>query len=84
LESHGAIRWISIFGFPLQVSEVAKPFLALALASYLSKQQSRSFKSLLMVLLLLTPIFALIAFQPDLGNALIYAGVVLLVLITYG
>ena len=83
-ESHGAIRWISIFGFPLQVSEVAKPFLALALASYLSKQQSRSFKSLLMVLLLLTPIFALIAFQPDLGNALIYAGVVLLVLITYG
>lgn len=83
-ESHGAVRWISFFGFPIQFSEILKPFLALALASYLSRHQDRSFRSLLTVLFLLTPIFGLIALQPDLGNALIYAGVVLLTLITFG
>ena len=83
-ESHGAVRWVSFFGFPIQFSELLKPFLSLALASYLAKSSNRSFKSLITVLLLLAPIFALIAFQPDLGNALIYFGVVLLVLIVYG
>lgn len=83
-ESHGAVRWISFFGFPIQFSEILKPFLAISLASYLSKHQDRSFRSLLTVLFLLAPIFGLIAFQPDLGNALIYSDVVLLVLITYG
>ncbi len=83
-ESHGAVRWISFFGFPIQFSEVLKPFLALALASFLAKHPDRSFRSLITVLLLLAPIFGLIAFQPDLGNALIYVGVVMLVLITYG
>lgn len=83
-ESHGAVRWISIGGFPIQFSEVLKPFLSLALASYLSKNPTRSLRSLITIFILLAPIFGLIAFQPDLGNALIYAGVVLLVLITYG
>lgn len=83
-ESHGAVRWISFFGFPIQFSEVLKPFLALALASHLSKVDKSSFKSFLLTLLLLLPVFLLIAFQPDLGNAVIYAGVVLLVLIVYG
>jgi rod shape determining protein RodA len=83
-ESHGAVRWISVAGFPIQFSEVLKPFLSLALASYLSKYSTRSFRSLLTIFVLLAPIFGLIAFQPDLGNALIYTGVVLLVLITYG
>jgi len=83
-ESHGAVRWISLGGFPIQFSELLKPFLALALASYLSQHKTRSFRSLLAILLFLAPIFGLIAFQPDLGNALIYAGVVFLVLITFG
>ncbi len=83
-ESHGAVRWISVAGFPIQFSEVLKPFLSLALASYLSKHPTRSLRSLITIFILLTPIFGLIAFQPDLGNALIYAGVVLLVLVTYG
>lgn len=83
-ESHGAIRWISVFGFPVQFSELLKPFLAISLASYLCKHPTRSFRSLISVLVLLLPIFILIAFQPDLGNALIYAGVALLVLLTFG
>lgn len=83
-ESHGAVRWISLFGFPIQFSEVLKPFLALAFASHLSIVDKSSFRSFLMILLLLVPVFLLIAFQPDLGNAVIYAGVVFSVLIVYG
>lgn len=83
-ESHGAVRWISVFGFPIQFSEVLKPFLAVSLASYLSSKPNTSFRSLLTVLVLLAPIFLLIALQPDLGNALIYVAVTFLVLIAYG
>lgn len=83
-ESHGAVRWISFFGFPIQFSEILKPFLAVSLCSYLSKHTNTSLKSLLLILLLLAPVFLLVAFQPDLGNALIYAGVVLMVLLVYG
>jgi rod shape determining protein RodA len=83
-ESHGALRWISVFGFPIQFSEVLKPFLAVSLCSFLAKRRDTSFRSLLLILLFLLPVFFLVAFQPDLGNALIYGGVVLLVLIVYG
>ena len=55
-ESHGAVRWISVAGFPIQFSEVLKPFLSLALASYLSKYSTRSFRSLLTIFVLLAPI----------------------------
>ncbi|HVZ59097.1 MAG TPA: FtsW/RodA/SpoVE family cell cycle protein [Patescibacteria group bacterium] len=83
-ESRGAVRWISIFGFPIQFSEVLKPFLTLALATYLGKSDNRSPRAFVMSLVLLLPVFLLIAFQPDLGNALIYAGVTLLILLVYG
>lgn len=83
-ESHGAVRWVSFFGFPIQFSEVLKPFLAVSLCSYLSKQRDTTLRSLITVLVLLTPVFLLIALQPDLGNALIYVGVVVMVLIVYG
>lgn len=83
-ESHGALRWISVFGFPVQFSEILKPFLAVSLCSFLAKRRDTSLRSLLLILLFLLPVFFLVAFQPDLGNALIYGGVVLLVLIVYG
>lgn len=83
-ESHGAVRWISILGFPVQFSEMLKPFLSLALASYLSTRSNTSPRTFITVLVLLAPIFLLIAFQPDLGNALIYGAVTLIILSTYG
>jgi len=83
-ESNGAVRWISVFGVSVQFSEVLKPFLALSLCSFLAKRSDMSFRTVLLTLLLLLPVFFLVAFQPDLGNALIYGGVVLLVLIVYG
>jgi rod shape determining protein RodA len=83
-ESHGAVRWISVFGFSVQFSEILKPFLAIALASFLSTQSNTSWRSFFLSLMLLGPLFLLLAFQPDLGNALIYILVTLIVLLVYG
>ncbi len=84
IESRGAVRWIDIFGIRLQFSEIFKPFLAFALCSYLTEQVKSTPRVFMTVLLFLVPVFVLIALQPDLGNALIYAGVTLFVLIVYG
>ena len=84
IESRGAVRWIEIFGFRLQLSEILKPFLAISLTSYLISIKNFSFKNFVKVFLLLFPIFILIFLQPDLGNAIIFGLVVLLSLIYMG
>ncbi|MEK7551545.1 MAG: FtsW/RodA/SpoVE family cell cycle protein [Patescibacteria group bacterium] len=84
IESRGAVRWVEILGFRLQFSEVLKPFLAISLASYLSQIKVFNFRSFLNIFAFLTPIFLLIFFQPDLGNALLYAIVVFLAVIYLG
>ncbi len=84
IESRGAVRWLEIFGFRIQFSEIIKPFLAISLASYLSNLTKLNFREFAMSLLLLVPIFLLIFFQPDLGNAMIFAIVVLLTLLYRG
>ncbi|MBI3985164.1 MAG: rod shape-determining protein RodA [Candidatus Levybacteria bacterium] len=84
IESRGAVRWVEILGFRLQFSEVLKPFLAISLASYLSRIKVFDFRSFAKIFLFLTPIFFLIFFQPDLGNALLYAIVVFLSVIYLG
>lgn len=84
VESRGAARWIDIFGFKLQFSEIFKPFLAIAFASYLTEIKNFSFKSFYNIFLLLIPIVLLIFLQPDLGTALIYGGVVFMTVIYIG
>jgi len=84
IESRGAVRWVSIFGVTAQFSEFFKPFLAISFANLLANGTSSSKKLFIKVILLLTPIFLLIDLQPDLGNALIYAGVVGLTILYYG
>lgn len=84
IESRGAIRWIEIFGTSLQFSEVLKPFLAIAFASFLSETTYSRRKSFFMSLVFLTPLVLLIALQPDLGSGLIYAFVAVFVLLVYG
>lgn len=84
IESKGAVRWIYIFGFSFQFSELLKPFLAFALSAYLASKTNASFKTYIISFLLLAPVFLLIAFQPDLGNAMIYALVTLFVFVIYG
>ena len=83
-ESRGSVRWFEFLGFGIQFSELLKPFLALALASFLPSLRDYSFKSFLSVLVFLSPLVILIFLQPDLGNALIYVFVTIGILIIFG
>jgi rod shape determining protein RodA len=83
-ESHGAVRWINIFGTQLQFSEILKPFLSFIFASILAEIEKASFKSFLLEIAFVLPIFFLIYFQPDLGNALLYLIVALFALMISG
>ena len=84
IESRGSTRWIEFLGLRAQFSEVLKPFLAISFASYLVNLRNYGFRSLLSVFVLLVPIALLIFLQPDLGNALLYSGVVLVTAIYFG
>ncbi|PJA00855.1 MAG: rod shape-determining protein RodA [Candidatus Levybacteria bacterium CG_4_10_14_0_2_um_filter_35_8] len=84
IESRGSIRWIDIFGFRIQFSEILKPFLTISFAAYLSELRQYSFRNLLLILLYIFPIAFLIFLQPDLGNAMLYIFVVILSLIFLG
>ncbi len=84
IESRGSVRWIEILGFRIQFSEILKPFLAISLSSYLVNLKNTSFKSMATIILFLLPVTFLIFFQPDLGDALIFASVTLLTLIFFG
>ncbi len=83
-ESRGSVRWFMIAGVGIQFSELLKPFIAISFAAYLSQLNSYSFKSFIASLALMAPIFLLIFFQPDLGNALIYVIVGMGALVIYG
>ncbi len=72
----GAQSWINFFGlFPIQPSELAKVALALALGSYLATNQEHigELRVVLTGLIIIAPIFALVALQPDLGTAIVLA-----------
>lgn len=84
IESHGAVRWINIFGAQLQFSEILKPFLSLVFASMLAENKNESAKSFFLAILFILPIFFLIYVQPDLGNALLYLIVGLFALLIGG
>jgi rod shape determining protein RodA len=77
VESRGAARWYDLFGLRIQFSEILKPFLAISFASYVLNKKTYTFRSLLDIFFLLAPIALLIFIQPDLGDALIYVGIVL-------
>lgn len=82
-EARGASRWLDLFGFRLQFSEIFKPFLAVALGSFLAKR-GKSFSTVGFLLLLLAPIVFLIYKQPDLGSALMYLFTAILTLLIVG
>lgn len=84
IESRGSMRWVSFLGLRAQFSEVLKPFLAISFASYLVNVKNHNFKGLISIFAFLAPIALLIFLQPDLGNALLYAGVVLATTIYLG
>ena len=69
--TRGAVRWIQLGNFVLQPSELAKPLLILAFASFFTSRPLAKFRDLLFHLfLLVVPAFLIFA-QPDLGSSLV-------------
>jgi len=72
-ESKGAKRWILIFGFSLQASEILKLILPMTLAWLLSlaEDQEFDFKKLFLSFVIIALPIVFIIKQPDLGTSLI-------------
>ena len=89
VEAGGSRRWIDIpvFGMRIQPSELAKPTLVLALASFLSRswfKRNRLTHSTLIPAILVIPPITLIAAEVDLGYAALLVAVVLILLFLRG
>lgn len=78
-EVNGAKSWFGIGSFGIQPSEFAKVGVAMALARYLSLPTTRFYDlsaKLIAYLIIIIPV-VLIAFQPDIGTALVFTAFVL-------
>lgn len=85
VEARGATRWVEFLGLRIQFSEIVKPFLLLSLSSWLVKHDDRLTLSLFIkTFFLIIPVFLLIFWEPDLGNALVYMGTSFLLLFYFG
>ncbi len=86
--SHNTHRWIRFGGFfTFQPSEIAKPVLILFLAWFLHSRldQMNDFKRTLLRAVIMPAVFILlIVRQPDLGTALVLAGITAMMLILAG
>jgi rod shape determining protein RodA len=71
----GARRWLSLAGFPLEPSELAKLAIVLVLAAYLCRADRLSWRAFASTLLLVAPPAALILAQPDLGTTIVFVTV---------
>lgn len=73
----GTARWITIFGLQFQFSELAKILMAIVLAAYLASREERiaRLSTILGAGLLVVPPLILVALQPDLGTALVFAAI---------
>lgn len=87
LEINGARRWLELGFARLQPSELAKPVMILALASYIAKHQRRmsSFgPGLVLPGLLVGCLLGLIFIEPDWGTTLLLASVTVIMLVAGG
>ena len=73
----GAQRWLSIAGFNVQPSEVAKLIAIIVLASVLDRNPIVKPINLLKPLLVIFPLWLLVLFQPDLGTSLVFGAVLI-------
>ena len=86
MESYGAKRWISVFGFSIQPSEIAKFSLVIFIASYMSDnhEKVKTFKGLLPVLIVGGIICVLVMIEPSMSVTMCIAFVTLFMLIIGG
>ena len=83
----GAVRWIRLPGFSVQPAEVAKLALVFYLAHSLARKKDRirSFKfGFLPYMLVLGVMLVMLLAQPDLGSAMVIAGVAMTMLLVAG
>jgi len=82
IEANGSRRWIDLYFLKLQGSEIFKPFFILFFADFLSKKHARVKQGAIFLLSFLYFVLpAVIIFkQPDLGNALVYVSVYLVMI----
>ncbi|MGA7107454.1 MAG: putative lipid II flippase FtsW [Terracidiphilus sp.] len=86
-DSHATHRWFRFGGFSFQPSEIAKPVLILFLAWFLSKRLDSigDWRHTLLRAAVMPLVFVLlIVKQPDLGTALVLAGVTAMMLLLAG
>lgn len=86
MESYGAKRWVSIFGFSIQPSEVAKFVIVIFSASYMSENHHRmkTFKGLLPILCVGGIMCLLIILEPSMSVTMCICLVCLFMLIIGG
>ncbi|MCM1324870.1 MAG: putative lipid II flippase FtsW [Acetobacter sp.] len=86
MESYGAKRWVSILGFSIQPSEVAKFALVIFAASYLSDNHDKvkTLKGLLPVLAVAGSLCVMIILEPSMSVTMCLAFVTLFMLIIGG
>lgn len=79
-EIRGSRRWIEVFGFTFQPSEIVKPLIIIAWSGFLAARPKKDWRVFLGYLGLFIPVFGIVFKQPDLGNALLFFGVFLLLI----
>jgi cell division protein FtsW len=87
VELNGAHRWISLGGFRLQSSEIAKLALIIALAAYVDRHQRKigTFKhGILFTSLIIGPVLGLILIEVDIGTTLTLGAVAGIMLLLAG
>lgn len=67
----GSTRWLNLFGFSLQTSELIKPLMLLFIATYLPTHYPTNLVNILKYLGLILIPTALVFIQPDLGSAMV-------------
>jgi len=83
----GAVRWIDVFGFSFQPSEIAKMAIVIYLASVFSSWKAAGREALKIILVALIPVIFisfLVLKQPDLGTTLVMGGTAFIMLFLAG
>jgi len=84
--TYGARRWIDLYLFPLQPSEIAKLFMVIILAKFLADHKGRIHLPHIIAIsiVIITVPAVLVYFEPDLGTMLIFAAIWLGMIVMIG
>jgi rod shape determining protein RodA len=83
-ETAGAQRWITLFGFQFQPSELAKLTVGAALAAYLSELREVRLEHVWRAAFVAGGPMALIFLQPDIGTMMVFGAVLIGLLVVAG